>query len=225
MPTFLQLVNRVERESGTIGQSQRLSSVTGAVGRQEKIVEWTARAWEMIQRLRPDWTFTRNEFTASLAASQARYTAAELGITDFGSWMPEADDFSPFSLYDPAIGRADETRLRIRDYRIWRDAYDFGAPGANRPNIIAFDPQRHICAGPVPDRIYTLRGAYRRAIQTLSADTDEPYIAPDHHDTIVWYALTLLADHDEVVAPSLTARSRADAGISAMVREYTEAIT
>lgn len=225
MATFLQLVNRVERESGTIGQSQRLSSVTGAVGRQEKIVYWTSQAWEIIQRLRPDWTFARREFSHALTIGQARYAAADLGIADFGGWMPEADGYSPYSLYDPAIGQADETRVRVRDYRVWRDAYDFGAPDPMRPNILAFDPERRLCAGPVPDKAYVLRGDYRRSIQTLTSDADEPFISADFHDTIVWQALILLADHDEAIAPSLTAARSCAAGLSAMVREYTEAVT
>lgn len=224
MATFLELVNKVERESGTVDKSQRLGTVVDAPTRQEKFVHWTAQAWEMIQRSRRDWTFRRKAFSGALVAGTATYSASDLGILDFASWYTEADGYEPFTIYDTATGRSDETRLAFKDYHFWRDCYGIGVPTETRPNIVAVDWERKLCFGPTPDAAYTVRGSYRRTIQTLAADGDEPYIAAEYHDAIVWRALMLLAEHDEASLAMGTAASQFRQFNSAMIREYTEAI-
>lgn len=226
MSTFLQLVNDVGRESGTMGQ-QVLGSVSGASGRWSKVVSWTRQAWEMIQRDRTDWSFLRKTFDGALVAGQQRYTPAQLGIADFGSW-PRFDvhgQHPSLSLYDPAIGRTDEVKLTRMDYDCWADSYDFGVTADNRPTSYTFDSDRQLCLGATPDKVYRVRGRYRRSIQSLTADADTPYIADDHHQIIVWRALMLLGDDDEaafeVASSGLQYRLMRDALIS----EYTEQVT
>ena len=222
MATFLQLVNDVERESGTIAQSQRLATVANPVGRQEKIVQWTARAWEDIQRARPDWTFMRAEGSHGLTADQARYTGSDLGVTDLGAWLREADGMSPFSLYE--AGRADELGLQTVPYTTWAQVYDRGTHDPTRPTHIAVDNARRLCLGPTPDKAYTLRYSYRRSTQTLSADNDVPIMPEEHHRAIVWLALTLLAEHDEAGFQAGSAMLRYRSAYAAMVRDLTPEI-
>ena len=224
MATFIQLINDVARESGTMG-GQTLATVANASGRWTKIVAWTRQAWEMIQRERSDWTFLRDTFEANLVASQARYTPAELGLFTFGSWEQEVDGYTPYSLFDPAIGRGDETRLPVVNYRAWAVRYDFGAPDVVRPNVVTFDFQRRLCVGPVPDKVYTIRGAYRRSIQALTADADVPYIHEDYHQAIVWRALVLLGEDDEAAFEVGSSAGQYRAIRSAMLKEYTEGIS
>jgi hypothetical protein len=220
--TFLEIVNDVERESGTIAQSQRLSTVAGAVGRQEKIVEWVAAAWRDIQKGRLDWTFLRKEGSHALVADQARYTATELGLTDFAGWLQDADAIQSYTLYDADIGRSDESRLQVLPYRVWKDVYDVGTHDAMRPIQVAFDNERRLCFGNTPDKAYVARFPYRRAVQILTDDADEPYIDDRHHNAIMWLALVYLAEHDEAPMPIGTAMNRYRAALSAMVSEYTE---
>lgn len=224
MSTFLQLVNDVERESGIINKPQRLTTVVGANGRQEKIVHWTATAWEQIQRERRDWTFLRKQFSHALTIGQASYTPADLGLTDFGGWVSEADNFRPFTIYDPALGRADETRLKPVNHRAWLDAFDIGVHDATRPNAVAIGFDRMLNFGPKPDKAYVVRGWYRRKIQTLSADSDVPYIDEQFHDAIVYRALMLLGEHDEAVMAISTAQAKARSLHSQMVAEFTDPI-
>lgn len=224
MATFLQLVNRIERESGIINQGQRLTTIVGARGRQEKIVYWAVQAWEQIQRERRDWTFLRKQFDEALTIGQATYTPAQLGITDFGGWMSEADNFRPFTLYDPAIGRGDETRLTPVNHRAWLDAFDIGTHDATRPNAIAIGFDRTLNIGPKPNKGYVLRGWYRRKIQTLAVDSDVPYLDEQYHDAIVYRALMLLAEHDEAAFAIGTAQSKARSLHSQMLGEFTDAI-
>lgn len=224
MATFLQLVNDVERESGTVAQSQRLVSVLSPVGRQEKIVKWTVQAWEMIQRERRDWTFRRKQFSHALVIGQTGYTATEMGITDFGGWLVNRDGYKSFTLYDSTIGRSDEGALRLVSYEDWLSLYDIGAPDSQRPNHIALGFDRKLYLGPPTDAAYVLRGWYQRSIQTLAANADEPYIDAEYHQAIVWRALMLMSDDDEDVAGSGSHMQEYRRIYSAMAREYTPKI-
>lgn len=223
MSTFLELVNDVGRESGTMG-GQSLGSVANAAGRWLKLVNWTRQAWQMIQRERGDWTFRRAQFEGVLTASKATYTPVDLGITDFSSWAPETDGINPFSLYDPAVGRADESHILRWNYTDWAERYDFGIHDANRPTVMAIDFERNLCLGPKPDKAYRLRGRYTRSIQTLSADSDTPIIHEDYHQAIVWRALMLLGEDDESQFEAGTSAAQYMMIRSGMLRAYTEAI-
>lgn len=224
MATFLQLVNDVERESGTISQAQRVTTVLEPIGRQEKIVNWTRQAWEMIQRERSDWTFRRKQFTGDMVIGQTAYTASQLAITDFAGWETGAPGFMPFTIHDPALGRGDENALREIDYRQWLTAYDVGLSQSYRPNVIATGWNRALNVGPPPDKAYKLRGWYKRAIQSLVANTDVPYIDPEFHQAIVWRALVLLAEDDEAQIEMATSGRQYDALYSRMVTAYTDPI-
>jgi len=222
--TFLQLVNDVERESGTISQSQRLTTVVNPIGRQEKIVAWTRQAWEMIQRDRSDWTFKRKQFTGDMVIGQTAYTATALGITDFGGWETSNPHFMPFTIYEDALGRADETRLRVIGFDQWFDSYGIGLPTSLRPNVIALGWDRGLHIGPPPDKAYKLRGWYKRSIQSLTADSDVPFINEDFHQAIVWRALMLLAEDDEAQFEIATSGRVYESLYSRMVAEYTSTL-
>ena len=224
MATFLQLINDVERESGTVAQSQRLTTLASPVGRQEKIVEWTAQAWEMIQRERRDWTFRRKQFSAALTIGQTGYSATDLAITDFGGWLTDRDDYQAFSLYDSTIGRSDEGNLGLITYDRWMTLFDIGSPTNQRPYHIALGYDRKLYVGPPPDKAYVLRGGYKREIQTLSAASDEPYIDDEFHQAIVWRALMLMAESDGALDEMATHLNKYRHIYSAMVREYTPGI-
>lgn len=224
MPTFLSLVNDVERESGLVASTQRLSTVVGAVGIQEKIVQWTAQAWQDIQRQRPDWTFMRKTFTSALVIGQARYTATELGITDFGQWMPATDGLSPYKIHDSSVGLTDQTRVPIKPYRDWQALYDISTTDDARPAFMSMDWANKLCFGPAPDVAYVFKGEYRRAVEILSLDATVPDMPADHHRAIVWLAVSYAAAHDEAIVQANDAIQQFRRINSAMVRECVEGI-
>lgn len=224
MATFLSLVNDVERESGVIASTQRLATVSGAAGIQEKIVQWTAQAWQDIQRMRPDWTFMRKTFTSALVVGTSRYAATDFSITDFGKWMPEVDGLSPYKIHVSALGLTDQTRLRVLPYRNWQAMYDISTTDNERPGVVSFDWANQLCVGPPPDVAYVIKGEYRRAVEILAADATEPDMPDDHHRAIVWLALSYFAAHDEAPAQQAEALAQFRRIYGAMVRECVEEI-
>lgn len=224
MSTFLQLVNDVERESGVVNQAFWLTTIVGATGKQKKIVEWVRQAWEMIQRERTDWTFRRKQFSNALTIGVSRYTATALNITDFAGWMRETEGFRPFTLYNNAIGRSDETELAMLRHRDWLIQYDRGSPASMRPCVCSFSQDRELLVGPPPDKAYIVRGWYRRSIQSLAANTDVPIIDAEFHQAIVWRACMLLGDEDEAAFEVASSRAQYLSIYSAMVAEYTDPI-
>lgn len=208
--TFLELCRDVAIESGTVatGTGQTFASVSNASGRLLKIVRWTASAWEMIQSSRGDWRFMFGEYQHALTPGVARYLAASLGITDFGSWVEDRDDYLPHTVYDPAIGSADEHPIRHVSYEFWRTAYGRGAQTNNRPVHYAVGRDDALCLGQIPDKAYIIRGEYKKAPQVLTSDDDVPAIAAKFHQIIVWRAIMLMAEHDEGALQIATARQK-----------------
>lgn len=222
MSTLLQLVNDLERESGTIYQNQRLGSVLNAPGRQEKMVEWVIEAWRQIQTSRTDWSWMRREFSAPLIIGQSRYTAVQLGLTTFSRWVQSSPLFHPYALYDPANGQSEEQPLTEIPFAEWKQRWARGVHDALRPREVSVDYERRLCVGPKPDKIYTLTGEYFRSVQILVADTDVPICPEQHHGTIVWRALMLMAGHDEAPGAAAYAGSEYTKCLRALVDDSFE---
>jgi len=225
MATYLDLVNDLERESGTIQKGSRLSTVVGAPARQEKMVEWVAEAWRMIQLERTDWPWMRGEFEGPLAASVQRYSGNALGIVDFGRWVRRSRDYQPFTVYDPDVGRKDEQRALYSDWICYKDRWDRGVHDWNRPTEVAVSPDGMLCVGATPNKAYRLRGEYYRRAQILTLNTDTPICPEEHHMLIVWRAMMLMGDHDESPITIQTAKSKYDAGLRAMVNTSMPEVT
>jgi hypothetical protein len=223
MATFLQLVNDVSRESGTISQQQELTTVVGATGRQRRVVNWTRQAWEMIQRARDDWTFQRMQGAGALTIGTASYTGSALSLPTFGRWCRPGEPVPQFTLYDAALGRGDELPLRRMRFEDWLMRFDVGTHDSQRPSHYAIGMDGKVYFGPTPDKAYAVRCWYRRGVQSLALDADEPFIDPDFHQAIVWRALMLLGDDDE--APFEVASSTAEYReiFGRMVNQYTDA--
>lgn len=208
MATFLKLTQDLARESGTLAGGVTLVTVAGVTGRADKLASWIRKAWVNMQNERADWPWMRAEFTSALTIGQKRYTAAQLGITErFGLWVGDAPDFRTFTLYDPALGVADEGEIRQIDYRDWRVRYDRGAQEQNRPTDWAVSNAQELCVGATPDKAYVMRGEYRKAPQVLTESNDEPELPEQYHGAIVWEALKLLGLSDESPATSTGAIS------------------
>lgn len=211
MSTFLELCRAVESDSGTVSQGSRITSVATAQNRQAKIVGWVQDAWRQIQNARSDWKFMRSECSFLLVPGQPWYTAGDLEIDDLSEWGTTAPNYNPFTIFDPAIGHADENEIGEVDFVEWRRQYGRGVPQVNRPYIYALGPSHELCFGAVPDKAYQVNGEYRKSNQILTLDTDVPRLPDSYHDAIRYQALVYMGEHDE--APFLVATASRKFGI------------
>lgn len=202
MATYLELVRRVASDSGTWPDPATLTTLVGLTGRAHKFKDWTARAWERIQTMREDWRWMQADFSGSTVQGQQGYDGADLGVASrFGAFVVNRTNGSDdrFTLFDPVEGQGAEGPIRFVAYDRFRAAFLTGTAATHqqKPVLFTIAPDGRLLLSPIPDKVYTLRGVYRKNPQILSADADEPEMPARFHDLIVYEALTLLAGTDE----------------------------
>lgn len=220
MATFLELAQKVGSDSGTV-QGNQPTTVAVTNDRLRKIVRWTNDAYRQIQNAHRAWLWLQGEFEGDTTAGVARYTGAALNADRLAEW----GDRESVTLFDPAVGPANEGPLIYRD---WLDFYRNvlrGAQTPGRPRYFSVSPAGELVLAPTPDRAFTVRGLYRKAPQTLALDDDVPDMPAHFHDCIVEAAVIMLSTHDEA-APNLTLwQLRAIRGFSQLEREQLPTIT
>lgn len=207
--TFLELVQKLGQESGTVADFSNPTTVSGVTGREAHLVGWVQDAWRDIQLARERWGWMVGEFETTLTIGTSRYAASDLGITRFDDWMFDPHDWrdSGLTLYED---KADEGALRFFNYHEFRQFRLRGSTEAleGKPTDFTVAPDRDLILWKVPDKAYTLRGLYYKAPQELSADSDEPELPERFHDLIWMKALEKLALNDEAVNQYEAFRSR-----------------
>lgn len=195
---FLELCKETARIAGTIAGMPSFTDVAGATGRVAKLTGGVNDAWVNIQNSRTDWLWQRRFFDEALIADKSSYTAVNLNLTRVGQWMPDRVGFNTFSIYDPAIGKADEGDICYVSHDAWRQMYGKGVHDANRPCHWSIDPAtRALLVGPTPDKIYNISGEYRASAQQLAVNADIPEMPVDYHRVIIAEAIRLLSKSDE----------------------------
>lgn len=206
MSTFLQLCQKVAQESGTVTGTVP-TTVVGQTGRLAKVVKWTNDAWRDIQNAHANWRWMQGRFYGSTVASTQSYAGTAFNdadtlaaITRFAEFTVTGDGTEDgVSLYDPAVGVADESVLRFLD---WPAFYRLRMRGAvsddtGRPGWFTVSPAEKLFLSVIPDQVYTVRGLYRKSPQDLAVDADTPEMPARFHDLIVSVALEYLGAHDE----------------------------
>lgn len=200
MSTFLQLVQDLARESGTLAPSSITTVVSPTNPRLDKLVGWVRKAYTNLQNQHKEWAWLRAETLQTLTASTARYlgpgASPNFGLTRWGSWLEDGDDLLTVSIYDNSIGTEDEGPIRQIDYALWYAKYGRGDHDENRPIEWAISPAQELCLGPTPDAAYKIRFPYIKTPQSLAADADTPEMPSRFHDLVVWEAMRLLQTHD-----------------------------
>jgi hypothetical protein len=212
--TFLELCQMVARESGTVSGTLP-TAVTGQTGREGKIVYWTQEAWRRIQNSRRGWRWMRAEFEKPIGASSQRYTAAAFSLDRLADWITEPDTLT---VYDTAIGVADEQSIPFIPFDEYRARYERGTRIAGRPVHFSVSDAGELCF-PKMDTDYTVRGLYRKTPQSLAANTDIPEMPLRFHDLIAWDALQLLAEHDEADFHVIINRTRKSELMADLMRD------
>lgn len=195
---FLQLCQETARDCGTVAGVPNITTTVGAQGRVLQVVGWVRDAYIDIQNERNDWLWMRRTFEAPLTIDQIAYTPAEMGITNFGSWLHDipAEGWRNISLY-PAGEPEKESEITEIPYQWFRERYQRGVHDHNQPTDWAVDPQGNILFGNKPDAAYVVRGEYRQSPQELTVDADIPEMPTAYHRLIIAEAIRLMARSDE----------------------------
>jgi hypothetical protein len=226
--TFLELCQAAALDSGLISSQNLMTTATTAStfykGRGRHVIDFTVQAWKTIQTGRNDWVWMRASFNGNLVIGQASYTPAQVGIaTRFRAFIPDrpAEGFLPHTIYDAAIGRADETPLCQISPATWRMMYDRGAQTNGRPLHYALENGQFL-VGPAPDKTYAIRGRYFKSAQILVNDGDVPELPSDFHDVIKWRAIEMLHGQDGAFADRTVAQAEYSRLYRLLVNEQTE---
>lgn len=181
---FIQLAQRLRLECGVSGTGP--VTVLGQSGEMERLVEWVRTADYELQLEHPDFDWMRTTVQFNTVAGQPTYTLTDIAITNHGKWKMDS-----FRSYETAIGTNSELFLGNIGYDQWRDQYQYNALRnvSNRPIAIAQAPDKSLCLGPKPDKIYTVVGEYWKTPTSMVADTDTPALPERYHMAIVYRAM------------------------------------
>jgi len=197
--TFLQLVTRLQQESGTSGAAK--STVVGATGEWKRLCDWIAQAYLDVQNARDDWNWMEADVVFNTIAGQQEYapatttftTPSSVGLADFQRWkLTSTTGDSSFRIYLASAGTRNETFLDgSLSYTDFRDYYIFGSKRITsaRPVSICVAPNRSLLLGLTPNDVFTVDGIYYKAPILMSADADYPAFPAKYHMLLVWYAL------------------------------------
>lgn len=222
MSTFLELCADVAMRSGGTGRAP--STVVGQSSRMGKLVAWVQAAWRMWQNERTDWTYLKGEWQGTLVAHTATYTGASFNIDRFRQFVGDRPDYRPTTLYDPAIGVADEITIQQIVWSDYRVVYGRGSQMEQRPTRYCIDPAGQIRFGCTPDKAYTVRGEYLKSPQELLVDADIPDLPAHFHQAIADRAILLMAEHDEAGPAIQIWGAKVRAWRLDMLRELTDQV-
>lgn len=189
---FLTLTQRLRQEAGASGTGP--VTVISQAGELARMVSWINSAWMDIQSVHQDWEWLRSSASFPTVASQATYTPAQCGLSDFGMWARDT-----FRNYDTSVGTSSEVYMEYVEYEAWRDSYQYGAlrSSTSRPMVMTITPAKAIGLGPVPLVGYTVTGDYFKVPTEMTLDADIPALPTQFHMAIVWRALVIYGYYEE----------------------------
>lgn len=193
--TFIQLCQMVHRY---IGGGQELASTlypastTGQVEQAGEIVKWVNDAYSQIQMEQRDWNWLRGRASLPIvnAVNTITQAAAIATHSDYDYLIPLVDGLGRayVLVYDPVVGVGDETFcffVEWPDYHGWKDR---GVLPTGKPGYFSIRPDKTIELSPTPNKNYTLVADYYKSVDTLSGDSDTPWMPPRYHEAIAWKA-------------------------------------
>lgn len=194
--TFLEIVQALARESGTIATEGRPLSVVGVSGREARMVTWTRQAYTRIQTSHSDnWKWLQDAFVGPIFAGINTYDAGALNATRLGRWKTA----TRWTVHIDGAPLADEAPVYYRDWSVMQSDRLRGPDRhkAGRPVEWSIDTRNRVVLWPTPDAAGMLRGDYTKAPQMLTANADVPEMPEPFHDLIWMTALVSVAAFDE----------------------------
>lgn len=169
--TFLELVQRLHRESGIQGDPP--DDIANAVGVNYRLFLWVNQAWLWLQGLNPDWHFMhRTNLSFATVAGQMTYTATQAGVAEgaVSSWKKKT-----FRMYPTATGQSAEIDMTDWPYEEFYAGFVRGPLRTSQrpPYNFSIDPSLNITLE-CPSPGYTITGEYYRAPIGMDTETDVP---------------------------------------------------
>jgi hypothetical protein len=184
---FLQLVQRLHRETGRQGTSP--ASVTSQSGMNQRLIDWILDAYKEVQDEHESWTFRVADFTFPTISGTQNYTPESVSITDLSSWRfnPDHNCLSGIRIYSAIT---DEQDLIYFPWDQYKAVYKYGSfrTQTEKPGVFSIKPDKSIDLWPIPNAVFTVNGEYIKQPGTLTINTSTP-ILPEKHEIIVWKAL------------------------------------
>jgi hypothetical protein len=225
----VQLVERLRLEA-----SLPIPPITTMVGATDEVKRLGARitdAWVDMQVADVDWKFMRRQATPTVTLlGGGRWTPAALGITGgIHRWRvdqaPTMDgDGYMVRCWDPTNVAGGEWRVRELDEGAFTARFGVGPQTPGQPQYRATASNGDLLIGPAPDRNYTLRIDYERAIQFLAADADAPDMPEAFHLAIMWRALYQFGVDDATPEDITRAQKQYNTLESALLRHQSQRI-
>lgn len=208
---LLQLAQRLHREAGRSGDGP--VSIVGTTKQHQRLFDWIADANRELESRPLDLRWMRRRVTVSTVATPTALTSYDpraavidggLGLTDFGRWRPESDEWA-VKCVDP-LDASRTWNLHHMDLDQWRENYVHSTQPAGQPADWSVDDDDSLLIGPAPDAAYSIRMEYLRAPLELADDDDEPEFDVQFHMILCWRALIEVAKYDN--APDILARAQ-----------------
>lgn len=209
---FLQLCQAVREGAGISGTGP--TSVVNQSGEMLRVVNWVKSAWNDLQLWHDQWTFMRGSFRIDTVVGQRAYPYASaidvdsgLAISSFDGWLTDEDEITVYLLSE---GKASEGWLSEIDYPSFTVSYEFAGNDAitGRPSVFSIRPEdRALLLAVKPDGVYRVTGKYRKGLQALAVNDDEPRIPAEFHPAIVHRALVKYALYENAGETLASARS------------------
>lgn len=199
MPTLLELVKDLASEAGTL-PAESITTVSGLTGYAAKFPRWIKFAYEDIQNAHPNWKWLQAVFLADTVASSNVLPKTSADATRFGNWTCSQEPSEDrFSIYDPDVGVSEEHELQFWPYDAFFRTYLRGAESeeTGEPYCFTIAPSGDLLLAPIPDKVYKIRGPYRKSPQYLQADDDVPEMPARFHGIIRDIAQEYLGVYDE----------------------------
>lgn len=153
---FLEICQRVYSLSGVHGN---MSDVSGTIDLQDKVSHGVNESWISLQNLRNDWSFMIKRYQGfNTIQGKEIYTTAEVGIEDLGVYLHEG----VYLEHKPL------RHLNADEYPLVDNTKEV------KPTWYTVEPSSNDLYLELPDDSYNLDIYYRRVVQDLFVQLDNP---------------------------------------------------
>jgi hypothetical protein len=200
---FLQATQRLYSELGRSGSGP--TAYVGASASNLRLFNAVADAWLDIQSDPIGWRWMLRQFeSVPLTVAVDSYSAADLGVVDFGRWRMPDDWYSVFQ-HDPAVSPTQRVKVQYIERDQFERQFRDNPPPAGPPQYWTIDPEDKLIVAPTPDKPYVLRAEYYIEPVSLIADANTPSMPVQFHMLLVWRAMVQIAQFD--AAPENVSRA------------------